>query len=404
MNKIENMRLKKISALGLFISFMAMSLLIFLKGPQISSDGQLFARLADQLLRDNFNVFRFLSEAEGTSPPLLYISFISVVALAKLLAGDMWAWVVILFNAINASAALFFLGLAGLSLGVRPIFVFLVLSSLVFSIDFLTWLPFVLTDMNFFLIVSFALFILTGREKMWASTYFLLTIFVAVFAVVSRPTGVALGCFIICVNLLMKIRSRDHIFLTKVRNWHVLIVGGVISVIVASLYSWVLVEACEGRIQSPTLQYLGSLFQQGIVIHDRPSTYVAPVSSVMGFFKIIWLRFFGFFYIYVPGHSMAHLGVNLLFFVPIYGLNIMGIYLWISETLGNRKRSEMLGALFALVFVLDLFHAFTVVDYDHRYRLAIIPPMLLVAMLVLEDLRLKFANDLARFGIGRITF
>lgn len=156
------------------------------------------------------------------------------------------------------------------------------------------------------------------------------------------------------------------------------------------------------------LRYFFSLFERGIVIRDRPD-YILPAAWDTGFSAhnlFLFLNIFlhklaAFWYVTVQDFSWAHKLLNIFTLVPLYCFGVLG-YIY------NRKEQTHINIyLFFLHVILFfwVFHALTEVDFDFRYRLPVLPFVLLFASYgfsqLLRDIKISRAQllELVRYVI-----
>ena len=87
---------------------------------------------------------------------------------------------------------------------------------------------------------------------------------------------------------------------------------------------------------------------------------------------------------WLPHYSAPHTTINLLFFLPAYGLSIAAISN-LRRLAPAQQRAVVVLALFVLLVA--VFHAMLLVDSDHRYRLPVLPAIVMLASIGLESVR-----------------
>ena len=119
--------------------------------------------------------------------------------------------------------------------------------------------------------------------------------------------------------------------------------------------------------------WLLSKVKVGMIIHDRPETWVDPPSSFKDVVNIYFFILFNFFNPYAATFSTIHLVLN---FLQIF-LILLSIIIW--PICGSLTKSQ--DKLFLLIIMISLsiasFHSFTLIDYDWRYRFPIILPLIM---------------------------
>jgi len=131
-----------------------------------------------------------------------------------------------------------------------------------------------------------------------------------------------------------------------------------------------------------SVYYYKDLLRQGVVVRDRPEYTLAlgwdshvSVKNFLLTASLLEHRAVAFWRFYIPAHSFNHRIVNLFTFVPLYGLALVG---GMRSFLGKQfdQRKAFLGIIILAYWV---FQTLTEVDYDWRYRIPILPWVLLFA-------------------------
>jgi hypothetical protein len=84
---------------------------------------------------------------------------------------------------------------------------------------------------------------------------------------------------------------------------------------------------------------------------------------------------------YYQGYSLKHNLLNMAFFIPAYAFALSALgFLKRTGAAGQDKGTQKTAVLcLALIVSFALFHAVTNIDFDWRYRLPIIFPLILLA-------------------------
>ena len=138
----------------------------------------------------------------------------------------------------------------------------------------------------------------------------------------------------------------------------------------------------------PKIDFLTNMVKVGMIIHDRPNTWVEVPSNFIDVVYIYFLRLVNFFNPYTSGFSMIHIVLNFIMTVVV----LLSILTWffIQSFIKNDK-------IFLFILMLSLsvaaFHSFILIDYDWRYRFPIILPLILLLPISLEIIVKKFCNN-----------
>lgn len=222
------------------------------------------------------------------------------------------------------------------------------------------WDVYVLTDSLFLTLLIASLYLLVRISK--------------------SPTPLLRACFILTIIVIAALRPTSPPFFAALLlawipgiTWKRNLVGiGALIVIILGLLVALGFFRADAKLGFQSrMHYFASLYERGIIIRDRPQ-YTMPASSVG---SIIAHRLVAFWYIYATDFSLAHKLVSSITFIPLYIGGLYGIYRVARYREGDRNAV-------CLVFVIMAFWGFqalTEVDYDWRYRLPTLPPLLLLA-------------------------
>lgn len=351
-------------------------------GLQTGADTQSYSEWADLMIAHRFNVVSYLQEQRFTVPPVLYLGWILIVASLKTVLGHWWMHGVVALNWLCFSggtyATLSWVHRATTSAGA------LLLAAALFLVaaDLLIFVPFVLSDLTFWglstSIVVMGLQFAAPDELDDAARRLAIGTMVTLVAMFFRPVGLPFALFWIVAIIARVQRER------VVRHGPLLFgaLCGLAMVAVAG-HAFVLMNpsAWPGRLPA-MLELLSREYRQGVLVYSPDDNFnVAPAADWFGFIRITLEKWIYFWTPWLPHYSAAHTVLNLAFFAPVYFLSVMA--LWRSRRLGP---SQQIAAwlLAALALFASSFHAMMQIDYDHRYRLPLLPVLIMLAGLGLE--------------------
>jgi glycopeptide antibiotics resistance protein len=216
-------------------------------------------------------------------------------------------------------------------------------------------------------------------------TKLLLCLCFGVLALTLRPSGPPLVAAFICA-LLWKLLFRQ----ANAKRFDAMIVGG----FVLGLASAVVITAAAGHyiflisLQSdirPELNFVRNYFIEGLVIHDRPETFLAPPTTSWQFMVLTLFRLASFFQIIVANFSWSHNILNALLFVPMY---FCALFAMVYTRAIWRSRGEFcalsVASFFMTVLVFAVYQSLILIDYDWRYRLPVILPLVALSAVVFD--------------------
>jgi len=373
-------------------------------------DGDTFAEWADKLIMYKFNYLQY-SNSLGTFQRNMYTGFISVVALNRIMFGPAWEYGVLGFN-LFCDVLTAFLLLTVVWKSTQKILP-LVLVGILYALSFeiCLWLSYVLTDMSFvflsFFVLSLSFMSSSAKEKKHALLLWIATFFAVLLSMAFRPGVIQLFAFFVFAFIIyFKINATDsEVRVVFARNFGLLFV----TFAILGIFSFAYI------IQDPSRLFFDSLIDyaaswrkyyirgeelKGVVVFNRPYTYHNTPVSLLDYVLIILDKFLHFFAISTKIYSLKHKIFNCLLFIPTYGLALISL----CELF--RKKSKLspeewnlafLSAMFVLIFA--LFHSITVLDYDWRYRLPCIPPLIVLAGIGSMQLK-RYWNNLRKMPAG----
>jgi hypothetical protein len=356
------------------------------RGPHQSPDSRgFYGPMAERLIAAHFDYGRVLAEGTRASTSLFYFGYATLVALCKLVFGSAWAHGCVTVNcfAVALTAAqLVYLVLA--TTGSRG----MSLAALVWIVacpDLYLWTPLVLTDAGF-LALTFSAFTILGLGvlKPAAATgirYYLPLTAVLLLALTWKPQGlVLLPCVAFGLWLQRHCRRAGELRPSGAlfRRVALLILGT----------SMVLILMNALLMQNPQLvpfswdihRVSREWFEMGHVVSGRPETYHGPPVHLGDYALISLDRLAHYFVFWARGFSRTHNLMNTLWFLPVY-LAIAPALLALFRTKSPLEEGTARVAALSVVFIaaFAVFHALIQVDFDWRYRVPVLPHLILLA-------------------------
>jgi len=351
-------------------------------GTRMSPDSQAYAYWSARLVESGFDYPTLLAEASVGFPPILYALFGTLLALLRLAFGGGWATALVVLN-LAAHVAL---GLLVVRLTVRTTrsgaAAWGALLLYLGCFDLLMWVPFVLSDASFVLL-AFGIFTLAaarilGDSKGWAAV-----LAPAAAGIFYRPTGMVLLPDLAWAIYLSKTGDKS------LRRGPVPAALALLAAAAALVFTWLIQDPARWPFDplSTAFRNVAAEYALGEVVSGRTETYHSPPSALIDFLLISAYRFVHFFAIGAADFSAAHWLVELAFFLPCYGLALwLAIALLRGRTRFAGPERKVFLAAFGAVLSYASFHALVQVDFDWRYRIPILPPLILLAAGGLADL------------------
>lgn len=370
-------------------------------GIRVSADTATYSRWADLLIAHGFNISAYLREQSFVVPPVLYLVWISVVAVSKISLGASWMVGVVTFNWIAVVGGSYATLAAVDRMTRSKAGLFLAALLLLVAGDLIIFVPFVLSDMIFWglstTVVMLGLFVAIARDEHDAGAL-LRPLFggsaLTAITLAFRPSAVPLAAFwIVALAVAWK---RDLVL-----RFALPLLGGamLLALAVIAAHAYVLMHPAAWPF-GPLPGMLGLLareYRDGVLVYAPESNLiVAPATDWLGAIRLTLEKCLYFLTPWLPSYSTAHTAINLAFFVPVYGLSAAAL-VNIRRLTARQQLAAWLLAIFALS--VTVFHALVQIDYDHRYRLPLLPALIMLAAIGLESVRR--AETLASTGRTR---
>ena len=382
----------------LLLSVIIYTFYLFFNGPLLSPDSLTFSSWSDKLIKYNFNILDYLNSFDSSkNPPIFYFVFIYFLSLIKFIFGDSWQTIFIILNLISIEIIIFITYFLTYKLTNSIICSLYSSFFTIFCLEIILWIPFILTDIFFCFLstLSIFLFIYGFNSKRFKKFLFItLFIFVNLLILFSRPSGlpIFLSSFLclMIIFTLEKINYKVDILFLKFVFKTILI----ISISISFIYLIIIYNYETLSFNLPIfLDNLIILFKDGLVIHSRYETYS---NDPLIFYEYIFLlikRIIYVFVFYLNSYSNFHNIGNIIIFSPIYLLATIGIYLVTFKKIILNEYSKLFILYFIIFMFANIFFiSFTFMDYDFRYRLPLMPLIIIFSSISLNYLMnfLKF--------------
>ena len=356
-------------------------------GIHVAIDTAIYSRWADALIAVRFNVPAYLREQSFVAPPLFYLLWVAVVAVVKLLLGASWMTGVVVLNwiALTIGVGLTLAAIRRVTMSTAS----MLLGALLFMVagDLLIFSSYVLSDLLFWglstAVLACGVTLATvdeDRDQMLRRIG--IGSAVLIVALLFRPVALPLTVFWIMSIAAWLARPIVERFAT-----HLLVAAAILAAIAIVIQAQVLNHPAAwpfGALPS-ILDMVGQEARDGMFVHNaNPPMTVAPAASLFGFVRITLQKLIFFITPWLPHYSTSHTLVNLLFFIPAYSLGVASISN-LRRLAPPQQRAAWVLALFVLF--LSVFHSLLLIDSDHRYRLPLVPAVIMLAALGLESVR-----------------
>lgn len=347
----------------------------------MAPDSEAYAYWSARLIESGFDYPRMLAEASVGFPAILYALFATLLALLRLAFGDVWAGALVALNlAAHVALGLLVVRLAARATGSGAAAWGALLLYLA-CFDLLMWVPFVLSDATFVLL-AFGIFTLAAARILGDSRGWAAVLAPAAAGVFYRPTGMVLLpdlAWAIYLSRTGRTLRRGPVLAALL----FLVAAGALA------FAWFVQDPARWPFDAfaTAFRNVASDYALGEVVSGRPETRHMPPAALGDFLLISADRFAHFFAIGAAGYSAVHWLVGLAFFLPCYALALwLAVALWRGGTGFAAPERKLFLAAFGAVLSYALFHALVQVDFDWRYRVPILPHLILLAAGGLADL------------------
>ena len=376
-------------------SLLLLSGYVMIRGVVMSPDSHTYSAWAERLLVHNYDVFAYLSDVNFPVPPIMYLGFVSLVALAKDLFGNHWNTAIVLLNIVVHTASVTLVSRMVEELSGSRLAALVVGLLFLACLEVFLWVPYVLSDTTFMGLASLYLAVasMALMERRGRRAWLLSVVALSTLMLVFRPTAVPLiaaTVLTLCwvqVTVAWQQRSQARVVgVLLLVGFAVASIGG--AYVMQAPERWPIEFAKEG------ISALSHYYDLGCVVHDRPQTFLAPPETYAGYLGLFLYRYLFFFVFLLEAFSGFHNFVNLLVFVPVYGLGLVAVVeMFRSDSCFSRWQWN--SGLLALVMVIftAMFASFLLIDYDWRYRLPVMPAMFMLAGLGMVALRVRLHED-----------
>ncbi len=343
-------------------------------GFSMSTDSQRFSRWADDLIKFNFNLFEFYNVDKADHRPNLFFFSLPVIliALCKVFFASEWQFAFLLLNlTLVFFSLLIFINIL-LTINVRSILISFTLPIIVISVDMLTWPRFILSDVIYVFLVISSIYIVLNIIINNKIDYIKLSLIVLLL-LSSRPSSIPVIFSILLFILILKFK-----ILFKKKYILLILFTMIISAPFVLGFTYLFLEYNFG--DKPKVEFLVNMVKQGMIIHDRPDTWVSSPNSFFDLVFLYILRIVNFFNPYASTFSLLHILLNLIQTILI----LISVIIWLFFISSVEIKDKILFFIFLLSLSVASFHSFILIDYDWRYRFPIILPLIMIIPISLE--------------------
>ena len=358
--------------LAILICFSLISYYHLNLGFIMSPDSNGYSEWADDLIRLDFNLYSYYSQNTFINPNYIYTIPVLLIALSKFFFGTEWQYAFMILNLILVFFSLIIFSNSLLMLKVRPLIISLAMPLLALSVDLLTWPRYILTDVIFSFLIMLSIYLMIKgiiKEKF----DFLPLFFIIILLFLSRPTSLPFIFAIVIFLIMLKIKINHS---PKLILLFIFLLFIFTPFIFAILYQLMKINLNSNA----QVIFLIEMIEAGMVIHDRPETWVDTPNTFIDLVYIYFMRFLFFFKPYAESYSTIHIVLNSLqtFFI------FLSLVIWVLITVNSKAIHKTVALILFISFSVAAFHTFTLIDYDWRYRFPILMPLIMIFPISIE--------------------
>ncbi len=359
----------------------------FARPPVQSPDATFYLSLADAIQQGKSEVIFTTEKATWTvvTLPLLLVA-------AQSITLEHWPFLIVLVNVLSMAAAAALLVALVRMVTHSAVAALAALLFYVAAYDVMTWLRFILTDIIYTcLALATFVIIMRGivRDEPPARRLLLLSLFL-VLCFATRASGAILIPLAIFTEYLASHPDRQHQSAARCAAPWILLAVVAAGIMLARGYFYDDMRRWPTDFLRPILEQYVDREKTGEVVWDRRETARLPPDSIIDHLVIELDRFARFFQFTSSGHSRLHNLVSVAYYVPLYSLAVIGLVHGLRS--GDRRRRLAVQATALWILGAAWLHAITILDFDWRYRLPLIPLFILLAACGIEVLVRRFVR------------
>jgi len=230
--------------------------------------------------------------------------------------------------------------------------------------------------------VAVSAFVQTDDRRPWRHAVILAAL--ALICFFTRPTSppvVSVALWLAVLSLFV-VRGTGAERIVRYRWTVVMLVVALVGVLLLGTIllsdPWLLPEGSS--LHSAFADFYKPRVDAGQVIWDRPETYIGQGVGFWHTLTVTVLRVPMFFWFRADSYSSAHNLMNTVFYPGLYFFTLLGVWAGLSRRSGlSLETRAVVWAALPLVMAIPVFHAFTLLDSNCRYRTPLYPVMYVIA-------------------------
>jgi len=362
-------------------------------GPYTSPDTNTYDKLSSILLYSGFNYIELLKNQPIVL--ILYTFPLTLFAIVKSFFPENWKFIIILINCFSILGIILTVIRMAKYSNAKNWLIAVSLFGYILFYDFFVWPHYVLTDTiySFILIINFW-FIVKFCDRPIINFSLIKIIILLLILFFTRPTSTPVIFYLVAM-LLYYFINKNMIIKNQSIKITILFCSSIVIIM-----AFIVNLNINGVISSEELKFITGFIKDGVIIHDRPETYILFNNDYISIINVFATRFIYFFSPFSINYSLAHTIVNLIVFITVGLFILAGELMLLKRNYNSSNQFNILRSLtWGLILTIATFHSITLIDYDWRYRYPLIPLILLLAMLHANNL----INQLEHIDLKIIT-
>ena len=355
----------KILYLSFIISFSLVAYRNLDIGFIMSPDSFAYSRWADYLIDLDFNLLKFYDQNTYVRPNYIYTVPVFLIALSKTIFGTEWQYAFMVLDLVLIFCSLIIFYKILILLNVRVLVISLSMLLFPMSVDLLTWPRYILSDTIFSFIVFFSIYLIIKTVVTQKSNYYLIIILFIMF--LTRPTSLPYILSIVSFMIILKLKINYN---PKFILLFIIFLCVASPFVLAILHQFIKTYLNSS---GDVLSWINHV-KAGMIIHDRPETWIDSPDTFLKIVYLYFLRMVFFFIPYIKSFSIIHIILNLLHALII----CFSIVIWLALGKTFESINKSIFLILLICISVAAFHSFTLIDYDWRYRFPLIMPLLIV--------------------------
>jgi hypothetical protein len=344
---------------------------------RLSYDSATYLSLADSAQRGKVGTFTTSAQANFT-----IILFPALIAFIRKASPAHWEAILLAMNIICAAVTAVFLMKLVRAVTQSTAAAVAALLFYVCAYDVFAWIGWLLTDHIYTMlsVIVFALLIRGITDGNARNLSRSLTMYaVLALAVITRPVGFVLVPLTVVADWVFVRRDTN----ANRRTVWILFGAGLIAAILVHAWFFQDMRRWPSDFMRPKLQEYADREQSGEVVWGHPETAHARPDSFGAHVAIEADRFVRFFQVTSERNSRTHNLYSILYYGLLYLLALIGIA---TARDGDRRRSAVVHVAVLWILTAAALSAVSILDYDWRYRLPLMPQLILLAAIGTEAL------------------